>query len=244
MTAESAGIDLGRRLREAGETELETLVDGHFPAIDPQVARQVFRNPFLTRAVIERLAASPTLLSAYEVRMEIARHPRSPQILALRLLPGLHWPDLLRIGLDTRLHPIVRRSAETRIAERMPGFAVGEKIILARSGSQALLAQLRSDPTPRVIEALLENPRLSEGLLMPLVTSETTSPTVLGIVAAHPRWGVRYPLRLALCRNPRTPLERVLSHLPLLKKLDLESIASDARLKLPVRRRATLLTRG
>lgn len=244
MTREPAEFDLGRRLREAGETELESLVDEQFQAIDPPLTRHLFRNPFLTRAVIERLAASPSLLSAYEVRLEIARHPRSPQILALRFLPGLHWPDLLRIGLDTRLHPVVRRSADTRIAERLPGLAVGEKVVLARSGSQILLASLRNDPSPRVVEALLENPRLTEGLLVPLVASETTLAAILGVVAAHPRWSVRYPLRLALCRNPRTPLERVLLHLPMLKKSDLESIAADLRLKLPVRRRAELLTRG
>lgn len=244
MTRDSTEFDLGRRLREAGETELESLVDEQYQAIDPPAARQLFRNPFLTRAVIERLAASPALLSAYEVRLEIARHPRAPQILALRFLPGLHWPDLLRIGLDTRLHPIIRRSADARIAERSPGLAVGEKVVLARGGSQTLLASLRNDPSPRVIEALLENPRLTEGLLVPLVASEKTLPAILGIVAAHRRWSARYQLRLALCRNPLTPLQRVLPHLPLLKKSDLQGIAADLRLKLPVRRRAELLTRG
>ncbi len=77
---------------------------------------------------------------------------------------------------------------------------------IARRASPLLIAQLRSDPEPRVIAALLENPRLTEGGLMPMVSSETTSPEVLGMVARHGRWGVRYPVRLALCRNRRTPV--------------------------------------
>ena len=82
--------------------------------------------------MIERLLAVPEIAAAYEVRLEAARHPRTPQISALRFVPGLYWPDLLRIGLDIHLHPVVRRAAEQRIAERLPGLAVGEKIAIAR----------------------------------------------------------------------------------------------------------------
>jgi hypothetical protein len=51
-------------------------------------------------------------------------------------------------------------------------------------------------------------------------------------------------VRVALCRNPRTPAEQVLTHLALLKKSDLQAIGRDVRLTLPVRRRAELLARG
>ena len=244
MAEIEGGFELGLRLREAGEGELEGLVDEHFAEIDPPMTRHLFRNPFLTRQLIERIAAAPRLVSAYEVRIEIARHGRTPRIVALRFVPGLRWPDLMRIGLDSRVHPLVRRAAENRLVERLPGLAVGEKIVLARGGSQGLLRVLCTDPTPRVIDALLENPRLTEGILAPLVASESTAPVILGKIAAHRRWGVRYPIRLALCRNPSTPLERALALLPMLKKRDLEAVAGDRRLKLPVRRRAELLTRG
>ena len=244
MAVEKAEPELGQRLREASESELAELVERDLAAIDPQAARHLFRNPFLTGPLIERLVGSPRLLSAYEIRFEIARHPRSPQILALRFLPGLRWPDLLRIGLDTKLHPLIRRFAESRIADRLPGLAVGEKVALARSGSQGLIRRLLTDPSPRVIDALLENPRLTEGLLAPLAAAESTLPEVLARLARHPRWSTRYPLRQTLCRNPRTPVERVLPLLPLLKKRDLEGVAADAKLSNAVRRRAELLSRG
>lgn len=244
MKQELVVTELGRQLREANEAELETLIAKRLDAIDPPAARQAFRNPFLSRTMIERLLSTPRLVAAYEVRLEAARHPRTPQLVALRFVGGLYWPDLVRIGLDTHLHPIVRRSADLRLAERLPGLAVGEKIVIARTASQGLIGALRIDPTPRVIEALLENPRLTEGLLLPLAVSEATSPLVLGVVAGSARWSVRYPIRLALCRNPRAPLDRVLHHLPMLKKQDLAGIANDPRLKLPVRRKAELLARG
>lgn len=235
---------LARLLREGNEAELDELLAVRLEEIEPATARHLFRNPFLTEVQIERLLGSKRLLSAYEVRMEAARHPRTPQILALRFIPGLYWADQVRIGLDMRLHPIVRRAAETRLLERLPGLSVGEKMAIARSAAPGVLSALRHDPTPRVIAALLENPRLTEGLLLPLLASEAAQPSVLAVVAANPKWSVRYPVRLALCQNSRTPLDRALMLLPMLKRNDLESVAANLHLPLPLRRRAQLLARG
>lgn len=242
--AEGHEDDLARLLREASEAELEELLVSRIEEIEPALARHLFRNPFLTGMLVERLLGSKRLLSSYEIRMEAARHPRTPQILALRFVPGLYWADLVRIGVDMRLHPVVRRAAESRLAERLPALSVGEKMAIARSASPAVLAALRHDPTPRVIAALLENPRLTEGLLLPLLASESALPSVLAVVAANPKWSARYPVRLALCQNSRTPLDRALAMLPLLKRTDLESVAGNLHLKLPLRRRAQLLARG
>ena len=154
------------------------------------------------------------------------------------------WADLVRLGVDTRVHPVVRRSADQRLVERLPGLAIGEKLAIARGASPSVVAVLRQDPTPRVIAALLENPRLTEGALLPLAASEHALPAALAVLAGNPRWSARYPLRLALCRNPRTPLGSVLPLLPLLLKRDLEAVAADTRLLLPVRRRAQLLAGG
>lgn len=241
---ESPQSDLIRRIQGASESELDRLLQEQLAGLGGAEVRQLFRNPFLSRSMIERLLSAPHLLRSYEFRLEAARHLRTPQLVAIRFLAGLFWPDLVRIGLDTRLHPLVRRAAEQRLTERLPGLAVGERMALARTASRGLIGALRNDPTPRVIEAMLENPRMTEGLLVPLVSSETALPAILGVVARSPKWSVRYPVRLALCRNPRTPVERVLHHLPLLKKSDLQGIAHDARLTLPVRRRAELLARG
>lgn len=236
--------ELAFRLSEAGGEELVRLIDEHLDELDPVTARQAFRNPFLSGDLIERLVEAPALRAAYEVRSEAARHPRSPRLLALRLVPGLYWSDLVRVGTDPRLHPLVRRAADLRLGERLPGLSVGEKMAIGRSASRAVLAVLRNDPSPRIMAALLENPRLTEGVLAPLVASENASPQVLGVIAASARWGVRYPIRVALCRNPQTPLASILPLLPMLKKPDLEAVAADPRAKLPVRRRAELLARG
>ncbi|MCB1007974.1 MAG: hypothetical protein KDB94_03670 [Acidobacteria bacterium] len=233
-----------KRLREAGEEELGELLARHLDDFDPGAARLAFRNPFLTGEMIEELVASRRLISAYEVRRAAAFHPKTPRLEALRFVEGLYWIDLVRLGTDTRLHPVVRRAADRRLLERLAGLAVGERIAIGRLASQPVLGVLRNDPTPRVLGAVLENPRATEGLLLPLAASERAAPQALATLAAHPRWGSRYPIRAALCRNPQTPLSKALALLPMLKKNDLAAVANDPRLLLPVRRRAELLAGG
>jgi hypothetical protein len=234
-------LELERRLREAGPEELLTLVRERAPELSPAAVRQALRNPYVTAEVIGELATHERLLAFYEVRRDLVRCPATPENLALRMVAGLYWADLMAIGLDTRLHPLLRRAADWHLLARLPGLAVGEKISLARRAGPALLAHLRHDPTPRVIAALLDNPRLTEGTLAPLAHGESTPAPVLELIANDRRWGSRYPLRLALARNPAMPLGAALRLLPALHKPDLRAVAGDPHLPEPLRRRARLL---
>jgi hypothetical protein len=234
-------LELERRLRDAGPEELLALVRERAPELSPAAVQLALRNPYVTAEVVGELAAQERLLVFYEVRRDLARCRATPEVLALRLVGGMFWADLMAIGLDTRLHPRLRRAADQHLLARLPGLAVGEKISLARRAAPAILAHLRHDPTPRVIAALLDNPRLTEGSLAPLVHGETTPTPVLELIAGDRRWSARYPLRLALARNPATPLGAALRLLPALHKPDLRGIAGDPRLSEPLRRRARLL---
>jgi len=228
------------RMRDAGSEELLALVREHAGLLDPPAVRLVLRSSFVTAEVIEALA-QPRLLSFYEVRRDLALHPRAPQVLAQQLVPGLYWRDLAALGGDTRVHPRLRRMADQYLAMRLPELALGEKISIARRAGAGLLAQLRNDPSPRVIGALLDNPRMTEDILAPVVHGAATPGPVLALIAADRRWGARYGLQVAICRNPGTPLATGLKLLPLLRKTELKAIAADPRLSGAVRQRARLL---
>jgi hypothetical protein len=233
--------ELHQRLREAGEEELLALLREHAAELGAPEVRHALRNPYCTAEAIERLAGEARLLSFYEVRRDLALHPRTPETLAARFVPTLYWRDLMALSLDNRLRPALRRAAELQLAAHLPGMATGEKISLARRASPGVIAQLRNDPSPRVIAALLDNPRLTEGALAPVLQGTRTPPAVLELIAGDRRWGVRYALRLALARNPATPLNTAWRLLESLRKADLRPIAADPRLAEPLRRRARVL---
>ncbi len=237
----SGSKDLQQRLRDSSAEELYELVGDHLQELDPVTLRQLFRNPHLSRSVIELLLTDRRLLAFHEVRKEMARHPQTPEVRALRFVSGLFWRDLLELASDTRARPRVRRAAERHLVDRLPGLGTGEKVSIARRAGPLLVSQIRHDPELRVIEALLENPRLTEGALIPLVSSDISKPENLALVARNPKWGIRYPVRLSLARNRRTPVQTTLGLLPHLKKHDLKGIEQDRRLNMAVRRRAAVL---
>ncbi len=233
--------ELHRRLREAGSEELLALLRERSGELTAPAARHALRNPYCTAEAIEAIAGEQRLLSFYEVRRDLTLHPRTPELLAARFVPTLWWRDLMALALDTRLRPALRHAAEIHLGAHLPGMAVGEKISLARRASVGVLSLLRYDPSPRVIAALLDNPRLTEGLLGPVLHRASTPPSILELIANDRRWGVRYPLRLALVRNPATPLKISWRLLEALRKVDLRPVATDPRVPEPVRRRARVL---
>lgn len=233
--------DLLIALREAETDRLYDLLDRHAETLDLAQARQALLNPFLDLRGIERLLAIRRLMTATEVQNLIARHPKTPEPVALRLVPRLSWRDQMEIGADTRVRPSVRRAADRGLAGRLAALAVGEKIAIARRASSGLLPKLLADASPTVVTAALGSPRLSEGVLAPVLHRETTAPKALETIGRHPRWGIRYGVRLGLARNPSTPLPTALAQLPSLKKVDLRMIAGDRRIHSSVTRRARLL---
>ncbi len=233
--------ELQRRLRVAGPEGLMELLRAHLVELDPPSLRLLFRNPHLNREMIEMVLSERRLLTFQEVRKELVKHRLTPEVRALRFVSGLFWRDLLDITGDNRIRPRLRRAAEQHLLQRLAGLGAGEKATIARRAGPLLVSQLRGDSEPRVIRALLENPRLTEGALIPLVSSETAKPEILTLVARNPKWGIRYPIRVSLARNRRTPVQLTLSILPHLKKVDLKGIEGDRRLPMPVRRRAGVL---
>ena len=239
----SSTDDLGAQLSRANSKQLLELI-GETRELTPRQVFRALRNPFVTAEAIEALLAVRGLLSSYQVRSAIARHRRTPETVALRFVSGLYWRDLLEISVDMRISPAVRRVAEKYLIQRLGRLTVGEKMAIARRAAAGVLARLRSDPSLHVIKALLQNPRLTEAVLLPMVASESTLPRVLDLIAREPRWGTRYEIRLALSRNTRSPFRVILEILPGLRRQDLITVANQESHSGVIKRRAGELLAG
>lgn len=230
--------DLLQRLREAGPAELNQLLGKNRRFLDAACARSTLLNPHADRKAAELLIDCPHLLRIYEVRRDLALSPHTPEVHATRFVSGLFWRDLVRASTNVRVRPRVRRAAEQTLSQRLPSLSLGEKVSLARVGGGLLLHALRWEKNPRVLEALLDNPRMTEGVLVPLVTRDTTPGLVLTLVARNRKWGPRYEIRSAICRNPRTPPALAISLLGGLKRTDVRAVAQRRNLAAVVTRKA------
>ncbi len=232
---------LTARLRDCGEQELVELLQAELEHLDAEVVRTALRSPYASARVIELILGERRLLSSHEVQKALVEHPRTPEPRVLNLVPSLYWRDLVELGGNTRIRPRVRKAADRRLAERLPRLGIGERIAIARKAGPGLIARLLLDPNLRVIDALLDNSRMTEGLLAPLLYSDRARPGVLARIAENRKWGRRYPIRAAIARNPATAAATALELLAFLKKADLREVRADPRIDMSVRRRAGLL---
>lgn len=99
-----------------------------------------------------------------------------------------------------------------------------KRIELAAAAHAEEIAQYLHDPSPRVIRALLGNLHLSEEDILIVATRKNLPPDVLQTIARDKRWAESYPVRLALAKNPQTPLSVSLSVARFLRLFDLEEI--------------------
>lgn len=234
--ATEARNTVAAEIESADAARLLALVEREAATFDSGTVRRVLRHPFLSAEVIEALFEVPRLRRAYEVRSRVARHPKTPVALASRLVPDLYWRDLVETSVDMRLAPTLRRAAERYLLDRLPRLATGERIAVARRAGAQVLARLRHDPDPRVIAALLVNPRLTEGLVLPLASSASAPPRVLDALAKNDRWAHRYAIRRAMALNPQTPFAAQRRILAGLRVADLEQVTRTAALSSVVRR--------
>ncbi len=93
------------------------------------------------------------------------------------------------------------------------------------------------DPSPRVLKALLTNRLLTEEHALVLANRRNLSADVLEAIAKDRRWAESYVLRMAVAKNPKTPLFVSLSLARHLRLFDLADITRDHFLPLPYRKK-------
>jgi hypothetical protein len=126
----------------------------------------------------------------------------------LEQLKFLYLFDLVSVCLQPGVLAEVKRTSEELILAQVPKLAIGQRITLAKRGSARLAASLLKGENSRIIQAVLDNPYLTEAVLLPVLNRPDCAPKIVESIAAHPKWGLRYDIRLALLRHSSLPVAR------------------------------------
>ncbi len=95
--------------------------------------------------------------------------------------------------------------------------------LAATCGEEEISGYLH-DPSPLVMRSLIANRHLREEDVLIIAKRNNLPPDVLETIARDKRWSESYPIRLALAKNPRSPLRVSLSIARFLRIFDLEEI--------------------
>lgn len=167
-------------------------------------------NRDLSSEKIEELSRSTDILKSRKVRLALAAHPHTPRHLALRLIRELYTFDLMQLSLMPAVAADLKRLADELLVSRVASITLGERLSLARRSSAFVAIALLRDKESAVWQAALQNPRLTEAAIVKVLQATGSSPTFVEAICHDPKWSVRHEIRVALLRNPHTPLARAL----------------------------------
>ena len=108
------------------------------PELDEVLMIALLRRPVPVR-FLELAAVTPPWSERPRLLGGVVLNPKTPRVLALRLLPSLYWRDLADVAMSPRLPKGVRGRAEAILQEQLPDMRLGEKITLAKIATPPVL---------------------------------------------------------------------------------------------------------
>jgi hypothetical protein len=205
--------------------------------------------------VLEQLAKNTNALKSRKVKIALASHPNTPRHVSVPQARQFYTFDLMKVALSLSVPADVRVAVDDVLISRLKTVTLGERLTLARRASGRVAAALLLDVAvahgknmdgkiveaetvareTRVMHTALENPRLTEALVINSVLRPTASAALVHAVAQHAKWSRRREIRAALLRTEHLSLARALefSHeipAPLLHEV-LQSSRLPARTK-------------
>jgi len=224
----ATGDELVQRLLTAPPEAMVALLDN--PHIEQKHVLLALRRSDLPAEFVTAVSERPVWAAQYLIKSAIATHPRVPKTIAMNLIKFLFWRDLAKLVGAPQVDSAVRRLAEITLRDRLDELALGEKIALARMAPREVLKSIRFDRDDRVVAAMLDNPRATEDDALAIANRARSPPKQLALLARSAKWTVRYPVRLALIRNPRTPVQNALPLLAGLNERDLGELLENPAL--------------
>jgi hypothetical protein len=220
----------------AGSASTDFLRVAADPNLTEDLALALLKRPDLPAEGLEQLAKNVGALKSRKVKIALASHTNAPRHVSVPLVRQFYAFDLMKIALSPSVPADVKVVAEDTLISRLKAITKGERLTLARRASGKVAAALllnvesmdgkvkasKTDSTinmkdaqtiareTRVMHTALENPRLTETLVINSVLRPVASAVLVQAVAQHAKWSLRREVRAALLRTEHLSLARAL----------------------------------
>jgi hypothetical protein len=195
---------------------------------------------FLTRrdlppAALEALTKNASVMKHRRVKAGIVAHVKTPRHVSLPIARHLYTFELLQIAITPAVPADVKMTVENAITMRLESISAGERLALAKRGSTRIAAALLFDKELGVMQAALLNPFMTEVWIVKAIMSKDSTPALVSEVSHHVKWSLRKEIRIALLKNDKTPLGRVLAFAQSMSAPVLREVLATSRLSAKVK---------
>src|SRR5882672_5371372 len=176
------------------------------PALTEDLALVLLKRSDLPAQALDRLSKNGSLMKSRRVKVAVVEHPRTPRHVSIPMVRHLFTFDLMQVALTPVVPSDIKMAAEESLINRLERLSQGERLSLAHRASGRVASVLLLDPEARVIQAALENPRLTESAVIKALIRRDAPEAFVRAICHHSKWSPRREIRVALLRNGKTPL--------------------------------------
>jgi hypothetical protein len=174
------------------------------PALNEDLALALLKRNDLPGEVVETISKNGAVVKSRKAKLAIVGHLKTPRHVSLSLLRRLFTFDLMKVALTPVIAGDIKAAAEEILIKRLESLSSGERMSLARRASGRVAGALLLDSDIRVIQAALQNPKVTEALVVKALMMTGSPAGLVRTVCEHPKWSLRREIRVALLRNEKT----------------------------------------
>ncbi len=236
-----AGHPQNPHISTTPQTELSTLVQEQSPELlrsaaadkrlTEDLALALLQRRDLPAAAIEAMVKNGSVMKHRTVINAVVVHPHAPRHVSLPIIRRLFAFELMNIALTPAVFADIKKFAEDVLISRLENTTPGERMSLAKRSSPAVAAALLLDPERRIMEATLQNPRITEAAIVKALMRDDAPQHLIDTVCHDPKWSLRREIRIALLRNEKTPLAPALAFAESMSSAALRQVLNNSRLR-------------
>ncbi len=200
---------------------------------DENILRELVQNPNASGALVDSVCdfAVRSGLQLMDVPQMMAARVRlfGPQA---ALAPPDQGPTAEEIvkeyaELKDEAAPPLEEGKKLNLTQRILKMSISNKIKLATLGNKEARTLLLRDPNKLVAVAVIRSPRITDGEILLVAGSRSAHEEVLRVVFSNREWTKKYPIKLALVKNPKVPLPIAMKFLGTLRESEVKDLARD-----------------
>jgi hypothetical protein len=197
------------------------------------IVRQLCENANASRALIDGVCdfavRSGVVLNEVPQMKEARVRIFGPEALAKPVDQGPTAAEIMReyLELADEAAPPMEEGKRLTLAQRVMKMSITEKIKLATVGNKEARGLLIRDTNKLVAVAVIRSPRITDGEVLRITQNRAVLDDVLRVIYGNREWTKRYAVKLALVKNPKTPLAISLRFLSTLRESEIKDLARD-----------------
>jgi len=210
-------------------------------SLNEDLALAILRRRDLSSSVLEAVGRKASVIKYRKVLIGLVEHQHTPRHISLPLIRRLFTFEIMRVALAPAVLPDVKLLAQEVLITKLGKLSLGERITLARQASTGVAGALLLHTETAVVEAALQNPRMTESSIVKALAKPEIRVVLLNMLVDHPKWSLRREIQIGILRRPEATDAQALKVATRLPKRVLQELITQ--FKLP-RARKELLQRA